>query len=156
MTKWKTIAGYVWASLGVPILLAGFIGQDFWVQKLFVDPGLKISARWSGGEVVQTIDHEQYQTSIHRPVFDGLFWEKSKGFVQIDWTSEQELPEIIDENIDFDRDGQEDFQIVLNTQTNEATLRPLDSRIISITEEWGVLVFKNARTVRVALRKSSK
>ena len=75
MAKWKTIAGYVWAGLGVPILLAGFMGQDFLVQKLFVDPGLKISDRWSGGEIVQTIEHGTYQTAIHRPVFDGLFRE---------------------------------------------------------------------------------
>jgi hypothetical protein len=156
MTKWKTILGYVWAGLGIPILLAGFMGQDFLVQKLFVESGLKISARWSGGEVVQTIDHETYQTAIHRPVFDGLFGERSKGFVQIDWQSEQRLPDLIEENIDFDRDGQDDFQIILNTKTNEATLTPVDSRIISITEEWGVLVFKNARTVRVALRKNLK
>jgi hypothetical protein len=155
MTKWKTIAGYVWAGLGVPILLAGFIGQDFLVQKLFVEPGLKISARWSGGEIVQTIDHKTYQTGIHRPVFDGLFWERNKGFVQIDWTSEQELPEIIDENIDFDRDGKEDFQVTLNTQTYKATLIPFDSRAVSFTEDE-VLIFERARTVRVVLKKKAK
>ena len=155
MTKWKTIAGYIWAGLGIPILLAGFIGQDFWGQKLFVEPGLKISARWSGGEIVQTIDHETYQTAIHQPVFDGLFGERSKGFVQIDWTSEQELPELIDENIDFDRDGKEDFQVTLNTQTHEATLTPFDSRALSFSED-DVLVFENARVVRVVLKKNDK
>jgi hypothetical protein len=155
MTKWKTILGYIWAGLGIPILLFGFMGQDFLVQKLFVDPGLKISARWSGGEVVQTIDHGTYQTAIHRPVFDGLFGERNKGFVQIDWTSKQELPEFIDENVDFDRDGKEDFQVILNTQTHEATLIPFDSRAVSFTED-DVLIFERARTVRVVLKKKAK
>lgn len=157
MKKAKTILGYTWASLGVPVILAMFFGMNVWVQQLFVNTGFHVSARWSGGEVVKTIPHGQnYQTDIHRPVFDGFLWEKNQGFVQIDWKSTQELPERIEEKIDFDQDGSNDFQIILNTQTNEATLTPVDSRIISIIEEWGVLVFENARTVRVALRKSSK
>lgn len=157
MEKVKTISGYMWASLGVPVILAMFFGMDAWVQQLFVNTGFHVSARWSGGEVVKTIPHGQlYQTHIHRPVFDGFLWEKNQGFVQIDWKSTQGLPERIEEEIDFDQDGSNDFQIILNTQTNEATLTPFDSRIISISEEWGVLVFENARTVRVVLRKSSK
>jgi hypothetical protein len=131
------------------------MGMDFWEQKLFVEPGIKVSARWTGGEIVRTIDHDQYQTLIHRPVFDGLFWEKRTGFVQIDWQAAQNLPELIDENIDFDGDGTDDFQVTLNTQTNEATLTPFDSRALSFSED-DVLVFENARAVRVVLRKSSK
>lgn len=155
MTKWKTILGYIWASLGIPILLAGFMGQDFLMQKLFIDPGMKISARWNGGEIVHTIDHETYKTAIHRPVFDGLFWEKSKGFVQIDWKSEQELPKVIDEIFDFDQDGNNDFQVTLDTQTNEAALIPFDLRAISFTED-DVLIFEHARTVRIVLKKRVK
>jgi hypothetical protein len=157
MEKVKTILGYTWAILGIPVIVAMFFGTDVWVQQVFVKTGFHVSARWSGGEVVKTIPHEQhYQTDIHRPVFDGFLWEKNQGFVQIDWKSTQGLPESIEEEIDFDQDGSNDFQIILNTQTNEATLTPFDSRIISIAEEWGVLVFENARTVRVALRRSSK
>ena len=153
MTKLKTISGYIWASLGVPIILVTFIGMEFWQQKLVTEPGLKVSARWTGGEVMQTIDHQQYQTLIHRPVFDGFFWENSKGFVQIDWKSEQKLPELIDEKIDFDRDGKPDFQVTLNTQTNQPILSPFDARARSFSEE-DVLVFENARTVRVVLKKT--
>ena len=157
MEKVKMISGYIWASLGIPVILAMFFGTDAWVQQLFVNTGFHVSARWSGGEVVKTIPHGQlYQTDIHRPVFDGFLWEKNQGFVQIDWKATQELPEQIEEEIDFDQDGSNDFQIILNTQTNEATLTPFDSRIISIAEEWGILVFEKARTERVALRKNSK
>jgi hypothetical protein len=155
MKTFKTILGYIWAGLGIPVIVATFMGMDFWEQKLFVEPGIKVSARWTGGEIVRTIDHDQYQTLIHRPVFDGLFWEKRTGFVQIDWQAAQNLPELIDENIDFDGDGTDDFQVTLNTQTNEATLTPFDSRALSFSED-DVLVFENARAVRVVLRKSSK
>ena len=153
MTKLKTVSGYIWASLGVPIILVTFIGMEFWQQKLITGLGLKVTARWTGGEIVQTIDHGQYQTFVHRPVFDGFFRENSKGFVQIDWKAAQGLPEIIDEKIDFDRDGNADFQVTLNTQTNKAMLTPFDARARSFSEE-DVLVFENARTVRVVLKKA--
>jgi hypothetical protein len=153
MRKFRMISGYIWASLGVPIILVTFFGMEFWQQKLITVSGLKVTARWTGGEIVQTIDHEQYQTLVHRPVFDGFLWENKKGFVQIDWKAKQTLPEIIDEKVDFDRDGKDDFQVTLNTLTNQATLTPFDARARSFSEE-DVLVFENARAVRVVLKKN--
>lgn len=150
----KRILGYLWAGLGIPVILATFIGGEFWVEKLLVEPGFKVAAWAGGGEIVQTLKHESYQTHIHRPVFDGLFWEKRTGFVQIDWTSEQLLPECIEEKIDFDRDGNNDFQVILDTQANTAMLIPFDSRVVSFSQE-AVLVFERARAVRVVLKKVS-
>jgi hypothetical protein len=150
----KRVLGYFWAGLGIPVILITFIGEEFWVEKLIVDSGFKVAAWAGGGEIVQTLQLADYQTRIHRPVFDGLFWEKRTGFVQIDWTSGETLPEQIDERIDFDRDGVEDFQITLNTQTNTAILVAFDPRVVSLSQEE-VLVFEHARTVRVVLKKNS-
>jgi hypothetical protein len=61
---------------------------------------------------------------IHRPVFDALIGERKEGSVQVDWTPREALPAQVDEEIDFDGDGQTDFRIVLDTQTLAATLTP--------------------------------
>ncbi len=149
----KTVFGYLWAGLGIPVILIVFMCPDFWIEKLVVTPGFKVAAWAEGGEIVQTLNHDTYQTQIHRPVFDGLLWDKRTGFVQIDWTSDQPLPDQIDETIDLDRDGRLDVQIVLNTRTNTAALTPIDPRVVSLSHE-GVLVFEHARTVRIVLKKA--
>ncbi len=80
----KTVFGYLWAGLGIPVILIVFMCPDFWIEKLVVTPGFKVAAWAEGGEIVQTLNHDTYQTQIHRPVFDGLLWDKRTGFVQID------------------------------------------------------------------------
>lgn len=102
---------------------------------------------------MQTLKHGSYHTHIHRPVFDGLFWEKRTGFVQIDWKTDQPLPEKIEEKVDFDRDGNTDFQVTLDTQANTAMLTPFDSRVVSLSKEE-LLVFERSRTVRIVLKQA--
>jgi hypothetical protein len=147
MKRLRTILGYLWATLTIPLIAVGMSSISFFEGQLG-QLGLHVSARWSGGEVVQTIEHDSYHTLIHRPVFDGLFWQNPEGFVQIDWRSDRELPARIDETVDFDRDGREDFQVQLDTRGNTAQLIRYDQRVLSLV--WGdVLVFENGRTVRV-------
>jgi hypothetical protein len=151
MQRFKAVLGYFWAGLAIPIIIMTFMQMDFWEKKLILEPGLKVSARWTGGEVVQTIDHQTYRTRLHRLVFDGFLGEQRTGFVQIDWQARQAFPEIIDEKIDVDRDGQPDVQVTLHTLTNQATLTPLNDRVRSLSED-GVLVFERTRSVRVILK----
>ena len=72
MQKMRAIAGYTWAALTIPLVLATFVGLNFWAKSLVNATGLKISPWFTGGEVQKTVDHGCYRTSIHRPVFDGL------------------------------------------------------------------------------------
>ncbi|MHA2061852.1 MAG: hypothetical protein ACW963_06150, partial [Candidatus Sifarchaeia archaeon] len=97
--------------------------------------------------------HDQHQTLIHRPVFDGLIKERRKGFVQIKWApNESVLPKHIDEVIDFDADGRNDFRIMLNTETNETELQKFNNEVVSLDE---VLVVGSERIVRVELKRKT-
>jgi hypothetical protein len=138
--------------MAVPLVLATFIGMNFWAEKLVAYSGLEVSPWCTGGEVMSTVEHDQYKTLIHRPVFDGLIGQRRNGFVQIKWTpNENLLPKIIDEEIDFDSDGTNDFRLRLNPETNEAQLEAFSERVVSVDE---VLVLGSERLVRVLLRKT--
>jgi len=152
MSRMVKYLAYSWALLAGPIVLATFIGTDpRLVGKLVALTGLHVHPIYTGGEVTKTLDHEGYQTLVHRPVFDGLIHERNTGFVQIEWQPrDANLPETIDEDIDFDQDGKADMRIQLNTSTNTAALDPLDSRVLSADE---VMKVQNSRILRVNLTK---
>lgn len=153
MTRLKTLLCYTWALMAIPIVLATFMGMNFWAQKLVAFTGLEVSPWCTGGQVAHTIKYNQHQTLIHRPVFDGLIKEKRKGFVQIKWVpNESVLPKHINEEIDFDLDGRNDFRIKLDTETNETELQKFNKEVVSSGE---VLVVGNERIVRVELKRNS-
>ncbi len=152
MARFKTFLCYSWALMAVPIVLATFMGMNFWAEKLVAITGLEVSPWFTGGQVAYTVQHDQHLTLVHRPVFDGLIRERRNGFVQIKWQpNEALLPELIDEEIDFDTDGRNDFRIKLNTQTNEAELQAFNDEVVSPEE---VLVLGNERIVRIALKRN--
>jgi len=154
MKRLKSIVGYAWAILAIPIVLATFIGMDFWARGLAGATGVIISPWFTGGEVVRTETHERYRTEIHRPVFDGLLGERDKGFVQIKWMPESgKLPPVIEEEIDFNGDNSTDFFISLNTRTNEASLRPESSRVIALRE---IINLGEGRVARVWLKNDTR
>ncbi len=151
MKRIRKFLAYVWALMAVPILLATFMGNHVWAGKLVNSTGLKVSPLYTGGEVAQTIKHEGYETLIHQPVFDGLLCERKNGFVQVGWKATgDKLPELIDDTIDFDNDGNNDFRIKLNTMTNTGQLDGNSPEVVSLGK---VLVLKNERIVRVSLKK---
>lgn len=95
MTRLKTLLCYTWALMAIPIILATFMGMNFWAEKLVAITGLEVSPWYTGGQVAHTVKHNQHHTLIHRPVFDGLIKERRKGFVQIKWEpNESVLPMI--------------------------------------------------------------
>jgi hypothetical protein len=120
----KSGLGYTWAVLCLVIVLATFVGLNFWSNTLAQGTGIQVSPRYTGGEVQRSVDHGQYLTLLHRPVFDGLLGERSEGFVQIDWTpkDQQSLPALIEEEFDIDGDGTGDFSIRLDTVAAKADL----------------------------------
>jgi hypothetical protein len=154
MSRLVKYLAYGWAFLAGPVVLVTFMGsQDFFPRKLVAVTGLHVHPIYTGGEVAQTIDHSGHQTLIHRLVFDGLIRERNTGFVQIEWKpKDANLPELIDEQIDFDKDGKADFQVQLNTSTNATTLKRLDSRVVSVDS---VIKVQNVRILKVNLRKRS-
>lgn len=154
MSCLRSMIGYLWALLALPIILATFIGGDFWAEKLVASTGLKVSPWFTGGEVRMTVNHEQYRTLIHQAVFDGLIRQRKQGFIQINWQPVTgTLPGEIDEIIDYDRDGVADFQIQLHTQKDQAELIAKKPYVLGIQP---VYKLENERAVRVLLKNHNK
>jgi hypothetical protein len=154
MNRLKSILGHTWAILALPIMLATFMGLDYWAKSLAKITDVKISPWFSGGEIIRTLAHENYKTILHRPVFDGLFGERKEGFVQVNWVPLGEnLPPVINEEIDIDGDGTNDFHIQFNTLTNRTYLTDHSDRIIGIEAVYNL---GKERAIRVQLRNSSE
>jgi hypothetical protein len=151
MSRIRTHLAYGWAFLAAPLVLATFMGMDFFAGRLVAVTGLHVHPLYTGGEVAQTIDHGRYQTLIHRPVFDGLVGQREYGILQIQWQpKDANLPERIDEAIDLDADNTSEFTIRLNTKTNTADLELSGDRFLALDE---VITVANTRVVRISLKR---
>lgn len=155
MKRIQKIAGFAWAVACVVVVLAMFMGNDYFTAKLASATGITISPRYSGGAIVRSVEHGAYRTVIRRPVYDGLLGERKDGFLQIEWqpfTAVTALPPVIEEGIDFTGDGKEDFAFRLDTATGRGTLTPRNPSVIALQ----TLVKVNQGWVaRIQLRKAS-
>ena len=150
--KIKLILGYIWAILTIPLALMILMSSGALQNIIYGEDGLKVSDRITGGDVVQDIYRDDYSIQIHKQVFDGFFFERKTGFVQIDFITKQDLPVQINEEIDYNNDELIDFLISLNTQSNEYELIPKTKKVGSLTEEE-VMVLENRRIIRVKITK---
>lgn len=152
MKTLKGMLGYIWAFLTVIIVLATFMGNDYFSEQLASATGITISPWFSGGEIVRTVDHGTYKTYIHRPVFDALIGEKREGFMQLNWEPYAGLPSVIQEQIDYNGDNRVDFLITLNTKTGDASLAAHSPSVLSIERSYRL---KQGWAARVHLQKRS-
>jgi hypothetical protein len=150
MKKLQSFVGYLWAVLALVIAPATFLGYNYFSRTLADTTGMKINPRFSGGEVVEVVDHGAYKTSVHRPVFDALIGQTKEGFVQIRWDPAAGLPSVIHEGIDFNQDGREDFIITLNTSTGEASLSKSNPEVIALEKSYHL---RDGWAVRVLLKR---
>jgi len=151
----RTILGYAWAALCLVIVLATFIGLNFWSRSLADGTGIQVSPRYTGGQIQHSTDHGSYQTRLHRPVFDGLLGERSQGFVQIDWVpvENQSLPALIEEEFDIDGDGTSEFRIRLDTVAAKAELQINKPWVLSADN---IIQADNEQILRVRLRNPNR
>ena len=146
MTRFTAFLGYAWAFLMVPLVLAAFVGMPVWTRTLVATTGLEVSPRFTGGKVVREIDHGTYRTQVHRPVFDGLWGERSLGFAQIDWTCEGALPPRIDEEIEL---GQRRVRVGLDTAARTAEVTGPAETVLGLAGVYGI---HHGLAVRIRLR----
>jgi hypothetical protein len=153
MKNMKSFMGYIWAAAAIIIALATFFGQDFFGRTLASATGVIVNPWYSGGEIIKTIDHGNYKTALHRPVFDSsVIGQTKEGFIQINWEPAASLPPVISESIDFNSDGKEDFVVTLNTITGEATLAKSNPAIFGIEKSY---CLRNGWAVRVRLKRQT-
>jgi len=149
VSRFKTVGGYILAALAVPVVLAVFMGQNYWMNELVAITGVKVSPWETGGDVINTIDHGEYLTAIHEQVFQGLLGEKKEGLVQVDWQPAENLPDRIDEYVDYDADDKNDFYIELDTTSNQANVLPLQTGVIGLKKTY---VLKDGQAVRIRVK----
>lgn len=148
----KPWLGYIWVIAAILVSVMGFVNLESVAEVLIIKRGFQVTENWRGGKVDSVKVHDGYQTIIHQPVFDGLLSKKSRGFIRIDWTSEQELPVKIVEAIDYNHDGRVDFIIRLNTSNNIVDFHSYHGRNLALADEK-VLVFEGSRSLRIRINR---
>jgi hypothetical protein len=149
MKRLKTMVGYTVAVLATFVALASFLGNSYFSQKLVSATGIKVSPRYTGGEIINVVEHNTYMTLIHRPVFDGLIGERKEGFIQVNWESRTGLPPVIQESVDYNGDNKADFLITLDTATGNASMTGYHPAVLSVQKTYKL---DKGWAVRIKLR----
>lgn len=130
MKKVKIIAGICWAFFCLILIIVLFPGLNSFSASFSHLPFMKINPLYTGGEIAYQIVAESCTLDIRKPVFNGFLKERSSGFIQLDWHGN--LPEIIDDSIDYDRDGKKDFCMSVNRKDSKTQLNPINAKVKNI------------------------
>ncbi len=151
MNRLKSLLGYTWAVLALILAPTTFMGNSVFSRTLATTTGVKVSPLFSGGDVIRTIDHGDYKTAVHRPVFDALIGQTKTGFVQVSWGPAAGLPAVVREQIDYNDDGKADFEIALNTASGATELKALNSSVFPRSKTYRL---RDGWAIRVGLKRS--
>lgn len=138
MKKIKSFFGYLIAALMIPLAFMTLMAMGPVSELLVQITGVEISPWFTGGEVAQVIPHTGYETHIHRQVFDGLIGQRREGFVQVVWVKAEALPDLIVEDIDYDQDGQADFQVTLRPHEKTAAWQPYSAYALELQGPYSI------------------
>jgi hypothetical protein len=127
MKKVKIIAGICWAFAGMVLIIILFPGLNSFSRSVSELPFMKLNTRYTGGEIAKQITAENCTLNIRKPVFNGFLKERNSGFVQLDWHGT--IPEMINDSIDYDRDGTKDFVIFVDRKNSKTALIPLTRKV---------------------------
>ena len=130
MKKIKIIAGISWAFLGLFLIIFLFPGLNSYSVSVSKLPFMKINARYTGGEIAKQIVADRCTLDIRKPVFNGFLKERKNGFVQMDWRGN--IPELINDSIDYDQDGIKDFCILVDRNNKKTVLKPFNINVKSV------------------------
>ena len=145
MKKIQITAGIIWAFAGLSLILILFPGLTGFSKSLAQLPFMKINPNYSGGEVAFREIQPSCTLVVRKPVFDGLLKERKHGFVQVDWRGN--MPEKINDTIDYDQDSNPDFIITIDSGSSDTEIKPLSKKVqdinVSTTTSYGWAVRVN-------------
>jgi hypothetical protein len=127
MKKIKIIAGITWAFVGLILIIILFPGLNSFSVSVSKLPFMKLNPRYTGGEIANQIIAENCTLNIRKPVFNGFLRMRNSGFVQLDWHGN--IPEIINDSIDYDYDGKKDFCIFIDRKNSKTVVDPLNLKV---------------------------
>jgi hypothetical protein len=131
MKKVKIIAGISWAFLGLILIIILFPGLNSFSLSVSRLPFMKINPRYTGGEIAKQIISDNCTLDIRKPVFNGFLKDRKSGFVQLDWHGN--IPEVINDSIDYDNDGKNDLFILINRKEHKTVMDPLNTKVKKVS-----------------------
>ncbi len=134
----KSILGITYMMITVIIGIMLFMNIDENGEKFIKKFEIKETEKILGGEIIKVVDYDNYKLRIHKPVFPGIFKERKKGFVQIDWFSNDSLPDNINEGIDYDNDGLNNFSVDLDTVNDKAVLTAYSDNVLNLMDKASI------------------
>ena len=151
MNRLKSILGTVWAVAALPLVVVMFLGFGRWPSVLVAATGLEVSPWYTGGRVATSIVRDTFTVRVHRPVFDALLGQYSKGFVQVDLVPPAGgvLPAQVVETVTPADNPALAFRLRLDTATRTATVEPVGASVVGLR---GVYRLDRGRAVRDNLR----
>jgi hypothetical protein len=153
MKKLLTILAYSWAVICLLLIPVTFIGNNAFANMLAKFSFMKVNARYTGGDVDHSITKKDYKIEVNKPVFNALIGESTTGFVQVKWIPDKEMPPVINDTIDFDRNGSPDFSVIINTKSGKTEFKAFNKSVIGLNVSSKV---KENWLVRVDLKNPKK
>jgi hypothetical protein len=139
MKKVKIVAGISWAFLGLILIIILFPGLNSFSTSVSKLPFMKLNPRYTGGEIAKQFISENCTLDVRKPVFNGFLKERNSGFVQLDWHGT--IPEVINDSIDYDCDGNNDFIIFVDRKNSKTVLNTVNVKVkrvdISTSTSYG-------------------
>jgi hypothetical protein len=132
MKKIRIIPAYIWAAACFILIPITFIKNDALAEKLARLPFMKIHPRYSGGDERIAYINKGLHITVFEPVYSGIKGKGSDGFVQVKFAGTNKMPRTINEAIDYDLNGDPDFEVSINTSDGVTTLEKLNNRVQSI------------------------
>jgi hypothetical protein len=151
MKRLKSVLGTLWAAAALPLVVVLFLGFGRWPGLLVAATGLEVAPRWTGGEVAASTPRDTFTIQVHRPVFDALIGESSKGFVQVDIVPAggDALPARVVETVTPAANPALAFRLLLEPATRGAIVEPIGDAVIGLR---GAYQLDRGMAVRVNLR----
>ncbi|MBN2348091.1 MAG: hypothetical protein JXJ22_04600 [Bacteroidales bacterium] len=153
MKRTISILAIIWAFFCTFIILIIFIKGPQFTRLFGKLPSMIISPVYAGGDLNYVVEGDSLKIAVNKPVFEALIGESAKGFVQITFSGTGNLPQLIEQEIDYDKDLKPDFKLKINTIENK-------TEYLSISPNAGPLIVSSKVhddwVVRIKVRNKKK
>jgi hypothetical protein len=147
------LTAYTWAIISMLLIPVTFMGNNFFAVQLARMSFMKINPVYSGGEAGITYQKDSLRITVNKPVFAALFGSSSKGFVQVKFSGDKNIPTQIAQDIDYDGDKNPDFNININTVSGETKFISYSKNVSELSVSSKV---KDYWVIRVRILNPSK
>jgi hypothetical protein len=110
MAKLTTVLGYSAAGLTLLVMAAAPVLLPTFTRAVAAT-GVQIDPAYGGGPVAHTIERGGWRIEVHQPVLPKAPLDRLGPFVQLAFRPLPALPTLIDEEVDYDGDGQADMRV---------------------------------------------